>query len=168
VESGGGEAAFIRVGRPRGRGTHNLQLAPSFLEPEETGALRSTVSQPAMAIMDRFRGASPTPVSSTADPEKKPQLLQISSKDRFRPRIILMAVLVSMGGFIFGYDTGQISGFLEMPDFLNRFSDTTDPETGKPAFTNGRSGTIVGLVSQRQPAHMSRITPNKPSCPSEP
>jgi hypothetical protein len=153
VESGGGEAAFIRVGRPRGRGTHNLQLAPSFLEPEETGALRSTVSQP---------------VSSTADPEKKPQLLQISSKDRFRPRIILMAVLVSMGGFIFGYDTGQISGFLEMPDFLNRFSDTTDPETGKPAFTNGRSGTIVGLVSQLLVVHLSRITPNKHSCPSEP
>lgn len=58
-----------------------------------------------------------------------------------------MGVLVSMGGFIFGYDTGQISGFLEMPDFLAKFHDTTDPETGGPAFTNGRSGTIVALVS---------------------
>ncbi|OAG07169.1 general substrate transporter [Paraphaeosphaeria sporulosa] len=100
-----------------------------------------------MAIMDRFRGSTPTPVSSTADPEKKPQYLHISVKDHFRPRIILMAVLVSMGGFIFGYDTGQISGFLEMPDFLDRFSDTTDPQTGDPAFTHGRSGTIVGLLS---------------------
>lgn len=59
-----------------------------------------------------------------------------------------MAVLVSMGGFIFGYDTGRISGFLEMPNFLGRFADTTNPETGEPAFSNGRSGTIVGLVSQ--------------------
>ncbi|KAL5394451.1 hypothetical protein PMIN02_004994 [Paraphaeosphaeria minitans] len=83
-----------------------------------------------MAIMDRFRGSTPTPVSSITDPEKKPQYLQISAKDRFRPRIILMAVLVSMGGFIFGYDTGQISGFLEMSDFLDRVSDTTDPQTG--------------------------------------
>jgi len=48
---------------------------------------------------------------------------------------------------IFGYDTGQISGFLEMRDFLDRFGNTTDPTTGLPAFTNVRSGTIVGLLS---------------------
>lgn len=76
-------------------------------------------------------------------------MLQMSPAQRFRPRILLMGVLVSMGGFIFGYDTGQISGFLEMPDFLRRFADTTDPDTGGPAFTNGRSGTIVALVSAR-------------------
>lgn len=67
-------------------------------------------------------------------------------KERFRPRILLMAVLVSMGGFIFGYDTGQISGFLEMPDFLRRFHDQVDPQTGALSFSNSRSGTIVGLV----------------------
>ncbi|KAL1629168.1 hexose transporter hxt5 [Neofusicoccum ribis] len=63
----------------------------------------------------------------------------------FNWRVIYMGVLVSMGGFIFGYDTGQISGFLEMEDFLRRFSDTT--KDGAPAFSNGRSGTIVGLLS---------------------
>jgi len=68
-------------------------------------------------------------------------------RQRFRPRILLMGILVSMGGFIFGYDTGQISGFIEMPDFLNRFADSTDPEKGGPAFSNGRSGTIVSLLS---------------------
>lgn len=41
--------------------------------------------------------------------------------------------------------TGQISGFLEMSDFLRRFSDST--KKGKPAFSNTRSGTIVGLLS---------------------
>ncbi|KAH7115141.1 general substrate transporter [Dendryphion nanum] len=101
-----------------------------------------------MAIMDRFsRGVAPTEASSTTDMEKKPVMLQISARDRFRPRIILMAVLVSMGGFIFGYDTGQISGFLEMPDFLNRFGDSIDPDTGDISFSNGRSGAIVGLLS---------------------
>jgi SP family sugar:H+ symporter-like MFS transporter len=73
-------------------------------------------------------------------------MLVVGFKERFSPRILLMAVIVSMGGFIFGYDTGQISGFLEMPDFLARFSDTTDPETGDLKFSNGRSGTIVALV----------------------
>jgi len=43
---------------------------------------------------------------------------------------------------IFGYDTGQISGFLEMTDFLNRFGNQPGP-----AFSNVRSGTIVGLLS---------------------
>lgn len=33
----------------------------------------------------------------------------------------IMGVFVSMGGFIFGYDTGQISGFLGMPEFQQRF-----------------------------------------------
>ncbi|GAB7344832.1 hypothetical protein MBLNU457_3285t2 [Dothideomycetes sp. NU457] len=65
----------------------------------------------------------------------------------FRPRIFAMVFIVSLGGMIFGYDTGQISGFLEMPDFLNRFGNTTDPNTGLIAFTNVRSGTIVGLLS---------------------
>lgn len=90
----------------------------------------------------------------------------------FNWRVIYMGVLVSMGGFvcypmschpnsvlwltlpqIFGYDTGQISGFLEMPDFLKRFADSTDPDTGAPKFSNGRSGTIVGLVSNTNPIY---------------
>jgi MFS transporter, SP family, sugar:H+ symporter len=100
-----------------------------------------------MGLLDRFKGDSPsTPMSSTHDPEKKPQMLEMGMRQRFRPRILIMGILVSMGGFIFGYDTGQISGFLEMPDFLRKFADTTDAETGEPAFTNGRSGTIVALV----------------------
>lgn len=47
------------------------------------------------------------------------------------------------------FPTGQISGFLEMPDFLARFADATNPKTGALAFSNGRSGTIVALVSPR-------------------
>lgn len=45
---------------------------------------------------------------------------------------------------IFGYDTGQISGFLEMEDFLYRFGEPMD---GAYGFTKVRSGTIVGLLS---------------------
>lgn len=43
-----------------------------------------------------------------------------------------------------GYDTGQISGFVAMPDFLQRFADI---RTNPPAFGNVREGTIVGLLS---------------------
>tara|TARA_R110002060_G_scaffold13705_4_gene19414 strand:- start:75 stop:521 length:447 start_codon:yes stop_codon:yes gene_type:complete len=65
-------------------------------------------------------------------------------------RTIIMAILVAMGGFIFGYDTGQISGFLEMEVFLERFGQRTEVSEKYPYgyyFTNVRSGLIVALVS---------------------
>lgn len=58
------------------------------------------------------------------------------------PRILSMAGVVSIGGLIFGYDTGQISGFLAMSDFKKRFGSGTPP-----SFSNVRAGTIVGLLS---------------------
>lgn len=63
---------------------------------------------------------------------------------------LVMTMCVAMGGFIFGYDTGQISGFLEMPVFLERFGERTSDLNTYPSgfrFSNVRSGLIVGLVS---------------------
>jgi SP family sugar:H+ symporter-like MFS transporter len=60
-------------------------------------------------------------------------------------RSALMGVFVSMGGFLFGYDTGQISGFLEMENFLERYGQQAADETFQ--FSNVRSGLIVGLLS---------------------
>jgi hypothetical protein len=65
-------------------------------------------------------------------------------------RTVVMTILVAMGGFIFGYDTGQISGFLEMKVFLERFGQPTSVSQDHPNglyFTNVRSGLIVALVS---------------------
>ncbi|KAL5522913.1 hypothetical protein ACEPAF_1180 [Sanghuangporus sanghuang] len=59
---------------------------------------------------------------------------------------IVLAGIASVGGFIFGYDTGQISDMLIMDDFLTRFGDC-DPITGVCHFSNVRSGLIVGLLS---------------------
>ncbi|KAJ9629979.1 uncharacterized protein PV06_08014 [Exophiala oligosperma] len=71
--------------------------------------------------------------------------LDYSPLRRLTWRSFVMGVLVSMGGLIFGYDTGQISGFLEMPDFLDRFGQRK-PD-GTPYFSNVRSGLIVALLS---------------------
>jgi len=57
----------------------------------------------------------------------------------------IMGVFVSMGGFIFGYDTGQISGFLGMPEFQQRFGQRNANGDGYH-FSNVRSGLIVALV----------------------
>ncbi|KAI0407175.1 hexose transporter [Xylaria palmicola] len=75
--------------------------------------------------------------------------LDYSPLRRISGRSFAMALLVSMGGLIFGYDTGQISGFLEMPDFQRRFGEASDDGMGgiKYSFGSVRSGLIVGLLS---------------------
>ncbi|KAL2788634.1 general substrate transporter [Aspergillus keveii] len=60
-------------------------------------------------------------------------------------RSFVMGIFVSMGGFTFGYDTGQISGFLEIDNFLERYGQQKDD--GTFYFSNVRSGLIVGLLS---------------------
>lgn len=59
-------------------------------------------------------------------------------------RSFSMCIVISMGGFLFGYDTGQISGFLEMQDFLQRYGE--QKADGTYYFSNVRSGLIVALV----------------------
>lgn len=126
-----------------------------------------------MGLLSRFRREPNGPSNTEATHDHSDNDLEFNKHEDgplhiFNWRVIYMGILVSMGGFvrhpylctvlplltllqIFGYDTGQISGFLEMDDFKQRFADTTDPETGDLAFTNGRSGTIVALVSTSHP-----------------
>ncbi|KAF2443723.1 general substrate transporter [Karstenula rhodostoma CBS 690.94] len=52
---------------------------------------------------------------------------------------VVLGAIASIGGFMFGYESGQISGFMAMSDFIDRFG-----EDGK--FSAVRQGTIVGLL----------------------
>ncbi|KAG6032799.1 hypothetical protein E4U41_007129 [Claviceps citrina] len=53
--------------------------------------------------------------------------------------------VASLGGFIFGYISGQISGFFLMDDFAQRFGQRQSD--GSYVFSAARQGTIVGMVS---------------------
>lgn len=99
---------------------------------------------------------------STKDHEKLAGGVVDTKIPLFTWRSLVMGLFVSMGGFLFGYDTGQISGFLEMNNFLLRYGEpgagTTQGTTHH--FSNVRAGLIVGLVSFNPPctAHISDTT----------
>lgn len=57
---------------------------------------------------------------------------------------VFLGVVASIGGFMFGYVSGQISGFFSMPDFAQRFGEETS--SGEYEFGAARQGTIVGLL----------------------
>jgi len=58
---------------------------------------------------------------------------------------IVVGVICSLGGFLFGFDTGQISGFQLFEDFINRFGQTQ--ADGTRAFTSIILSLIVSLMS---------------------
>ena len=69
-----------------------------------------------------------------------PRTNSVNDVEKITFRVIMLCLLASMGGFIFGYDTGEISGLVAMPNFIDRFA-----EPG--GFSNRREGLIVSLLS---------------------
>ncbi|TEY45489.1 hypothetical protein BOTCAL_0331g00090 [Botryotinia calthae] len=52
---------------------------------------------------------------------------------------ITLGAIASIGGFMFGYESGQISGFVQMSDFLARFGENGE-------LSAVRQGTIVAIL----------------------
>jgi SP family sugar:H+ symporter-like MFS transporter len=100
------------------------------------------------------------PFSATPSDNEKEKKRRSSSFDEGRVpwvtwRSLTLGAFVSIGGIIFGYDTGQISGFLEMNNYKQRYGQFRN---GEWAFSNVRSGLIVSMVSlhiQRALTHLT-------------
>ncbi|SSD62252.1 uncharacterized protein SCODWIG_04015 [Saccharomycodes ludwigii] len=60
--------------------------------------------------------------------------------------VSLLCAMIAFGGFVFGWDTGTISGFVAQTDFLRRFgsySHTTDTYY----LSNARTGLVVSIFN---------------------
>ncbi|VUG20132.1 HXT7 [Brettanomyces bruxellensis] len=58
----------------------------------------------------------------------------------------VMCLLIAFGGFVFGWDTGTISGFVNMPDFLRRFGQWSDADN-EYYLSKVRTGLIVSIFN---------------------
>ncbi|KAG9238457.1 MFS sugar transporter-like protein [Amylocarpus encephaloides] len=116
-----------------------------FFSKQRNANLGSGVSTAVPSAAHSMDGSPGTPVN-----QEKGHSGNTGKAPHVTVRTIVMTLLVAMGGFIFGYDTGQISGFLEMRVFLEMFGQPTAVTAGHPFgyyFTNVRSGLIVALLS---------------------
>ncbi|KAK5457208.1 hexose transporter hxt5 [Exophiala xenobiotica] len=113
-----------------------LMKVPKFQKPT-----RQSLGLTNYVNYDRYNSHS----DDSTDARKSLSHLDYSPLRRVTWASFWMGMLVSMGGFIFGYDTGQISGFLAMPDFLDRFGQRHSD--GTAYFSNVRSGLIVAMLS---------------------
>lgn len=82
----------------------------------------------------------PTNKEITAEMPTLPQKSNFEYLD-----IALLCLLVAFGGFVFGYDTGTISGFVNMTDYKRRFG--TLGENGEYSISTIRTGLIVSLFN---------------------
>lgn len=98
---------------------------------------------------------SQTPVDASSIMEKQekdsqsqltphiPSLPEKSFKDHIA--ISIFCFLVAFGGFVFGFDTGTISGFLNMSDYKARFGQ--QGADGTYYMSNVRTGLIVSIFN---------------------
>ena len=66
----------------------------------------------------------------------------VASHSNFQ--VYVISGFAAIGGFLFGYDTGVISGVLTMSDFLLQFGGRESVLRG--SFSSAISGSIVGLL----------------------
>ncbi|KAJ5543999.1 MFS monosaccharide transporter [Penicillium frequentans] len=98
-----------------------------------------------MAAISSMNNIQSAPVASilpdgysTASAMKAPSNVEMINTPlpRLTFKSLALGTFASIGGLLFGYDTGQISGFESMPDFLQRYGQH-----------NVRSGLIVSILS---------------------
>ena len=102
-----------------------------------------------MSQEDLMTGSTPRNEESLLEKEQdlrenlQKQMPEKTFKDYLS--ISFFCLLVAFGGFVFGFDTGTISGFVNMPDFKRRFGQ--HKANGEHYLSNVRTGLIVSIFN---------------------
>ncbi|CCE64363.1 hypothetical protein TPHA_0H01570 [Tetrapisispora phaffii CBS 4417] len=77
--------------------------------------------------------------------EKEADMQVKTKKKKDLTFVAICCVMVAFGGFIFGWDTGTISGFIRQTDFIRRFGQTRSD--GTSYLSNVRTGLVVSIFN---------------------
>lgn len=105
-----------------------------------------------MSTLEQLPGEQTPEINSVVEKESKfddinqivaDSLANKTFKDYFL--ISCLCFLVAFGGFVFGYDTGTISGFVNMTDFIQRFGEAD--ADGVYSLSSIRIGLMISLFN---------------------
>ncbi|KAM7206216.1 putative hexose transporter [Rhypophila sp. PSN 637] len=86
-----------------------------------------------------FNSKSATTAGDGVPPIPTNDVAVLAKEQKITMMAIWLGTVASVGGFMFGYVSGQISGFFDMEDYARRFGDNYQ-------FSAARQGAIVGLL----------------------
>ncbi|KAI0017737.1 general substrate transporter [Xylariomycetidae sp. FL0641] len=82
--------------------------------------------------------------AATSEKAGEPAAASVAAEQRITFMACFLGLVASIGGFMFGYVSGQISGYFNMTDYGRRFGEPNG--NGGYEFSAPRQGTIVGLL----------------------
>lgn len=85
------------------------------------------------------------PENPTVPGGEPDHLVEIPMSRKNYVSVSIFCLMVAFGGFIFGWDTGTISGFVNMTDFLERFGERR--KDGTYYMSNVRTGLLVSIFN---------------------
>lgn len=112
-----------------------------------TSSLSKTPSVAPSATPGKIEQESGIDLSEHEFPEKE---VQKGTEAPHKPikeyfTVITLCLMIAFGGFVFGWDTGTISGFVNQTDFIRRFGQ--ERSDGTHYLSNARTGLIVAIFN---------------------
>lgn len=121
----------------------NLQSGTAT--PGQQEALHLTDSRDSHATTPSYKGAGLDDIKGNEDDDMAPMNeLPIKPFSAY-VTVCLLCLCVAFGGFMFGWDTGTIGGFVNQSDFMDRFGSRE--KDGTAYFSKVRTGLVISIFN---------------------